>query len=144
MMSVCIQTKDFDVSSELAALRAGNTRIGAVVSFVGTVRDGNGGETVFGMELEHYPGMTEQSLTEIELEAARRWPLIATRIVHRVGSLLPGGQIVLVAAAAEHRAAAFEACSFMMDCLKGSVPLWKKEILPSGARWVEGKRGENV
>ncbi|MCM1129058.1 MAG: molybdenum cofactor biosynthesis protein MoaE [Alistipes senegalensis] len=142
-MSVCIQTGDFDISSELAILRAGNTRIGAVVSFVGTVRDESGGETVFGMELEHYPGMAEQSLTEIELEAARRWPLMATRIVHRVGPLQPGEQIVLVAAAAEHRAAAFEACSFMMDCLKSSAPLWKKETLPSGTRWVEGKTGEN-
>lgn len=139
-MSVSVQTGDFDVSGELAALRADNTRIGAVVSFVGTVRDKSGDEAVLEMELEHYPGMTEQSLAEIEREASKRWPLIATRIVHRIGRLMPGEQIVLVVAAAEHRAAAFEACSFMMDCLKSNAPLWKKEKLPSGARWVEGKK----
>lgn len=139
-MSVSVQTGDFDVSRELAALRAGNTHIGAVVSFVGTVRDKSGDEAVWGMELEHYPGMTEESLAEIEREAGERWPLMATRIVHRIGQLMPGEQIVLVAAAAEHRAAAFEACSFMMDCLKSHAPLWKKEMLPSGARWVEGKQ----
>lgn len=139
-MSVSVQTGDFDVSGELAALRAGNVRIGAVVSFVGTVRDKSNGEPVLGMELEHYPGMTEESLAEIEREAKERWPLMATRMVHRIGSLLPGEQIVLVAAAAEHRTAAFEACSFMMDCLKSKAPLWKKEMLPSGARWVEGEK----
>lgn len=139
-MSVSVQTGDFDVSRELVALRAGNAHIGAVVSFVGTVRDKSGDEAVLGMELEHYPGMTEESLAEIEREAGERWPLVATRIVHRIGQLMPGEQIVLVAAAAEHRAAAFEACSFMMDCLKSHAPLWKKEMLPSGARWVDGKK----
>lgn len=143
-MSVCIQTADFDVSGELAALRAGKARIGAVVSFVGTVRDASGGKAVLGMELEHYPGMTEQSLAEIEQEACKHWPLLATRIVHRIGPLLPGEQIVLVAAASEHRAEAFAACSFMMECLKSDAPLWKKETLPCGARWVEGKEGEGA
>lgn len=143
-MSVCVQNGDFDVSEELAALRASNTHIGAVVSFVGTVRDKSGNEAVLEMELEHYPGMTEKSLEEIERKARERWPLMATRIVHRIGQLMPGEQIVLVAAAAEHRAAAFEACSFMMDCLKSKVPLWKKERLPSEVRWVKGKKELNA
>jgi molybdopterin synthase catalytic subunit len=136
-MSTRIQTEDFDLSTEVAALRAGNPKVGAIVSFVGTVRDLNDGAVVAEMELEHYPGMTEQSLAAIIAEAHKRWDFIDARVIHRVGPLKPMDQIVLVAVAAMHRREAFAACEFMMDYLKTAAPFWKKEQTPQGARWVD-------
>ncbi|MDR0933658.1 MAG: molybdopterin synthase catalytic subunit MoaE [Burkholderiaceae bacterium] len=143
-MSVSVQSGDFDVSEELARLRAGNARVGAVVSFVGTVRDLSEGEDVSLMELEHYPGMTEKALAAIIAEAKARWPLLGVRVIHRVGPLKPADQIVLVAVAAAHRREAFLACEYIMDYLKTEAPFWKKETLPSGARWTEAKDSDNA
>jgi molybdopterin synthase catalytic subunit len=130
-----VQPEDFDIGAEIAALKAGRSDIGAIVSFIGTVRDQHG--TVAEMTLEHYPGMTESELGRIEQEANARWPLQASLIVHRVGTLRPGDNIVLVVTASEHRDAAFDAAKFLMDYLKTSAPLWKREAGPTGARWVE-------
>jgi molybdopterin synthase catalytic subunit len=138
-MAVRIQTTDFDLSSELAALRAGNPKVGAVVSFVGTVRDLNEGAAIDAMELEHYPGMTEKALEHIIGEARQRWPLFDALIVHRVGPLLPQEQIVLVACTAAHRGEAFAACEFIIDYLKTDAPFWKKENTGAGARWVDAR-----
>lgn len=143
-MRVRVQTEDFDVSAELAALRADNAKVGAVVSFVGTVRDVSDGDTVAAMELEHYPGMTEKSLTAIAQEARRRWPGSDILIVHRVGKLLPCDQIVLAAATAAHRQAAFEACAFVMDYLKTQAPFWKKETTATGERWVDAREEDDA
>ena len=143
-MRVRVQTEDFDVSAELAALRADNAKVGAVVSFVGTVRDVSDGEQVAAMELEHYPGMTEKSLMAIGEEARRRWPGSDILIVHRVGKLMPCDQIVLAAATAAHRQAAFEACAFVMDYLKTQAPFWKKETTPSGERWVDAREADDA
>jgi molybdopterin synthase catalytic subunit len=139
MSQVRVQTADFDVSAELAALRAGDTRIGAVVSFVGTVRDMNDGASVAEMELEHYPGMTEQSIQTIIDQARARWPLFGALVIHRVGPLKPLDQIVLVACSAAHRGEAFAACEFIIDYLKTEAPFWKKEQTPDGARWVDAR-----
>jgi molybdopterin synthase catalytic subunit len=139
MSQVRVQTGDFDVSAELAALRAGDTRIGAVVSFVGTVRDMNDGASVAEMELEHYPGMTEQSIDTIIDQARARWPLFGALVIHRVGPLKPLDQIVLVACSAAHRGEAFAACEFIIDYLKTEAPFWKKEQTPHGARWVDAR-----
>jgi Molybdopterin converting factor, large subunit len=141
-MSVSVQTGDFDVSVELARLRDGNAGVGAVASFVGIVRDMSDGEAVFMMELEHYPGMTEKSLQQIVGEAKERWSVLAVRIIHRVGKLEPAEQVVLVAVAASHRADAFSACEFMMDCLKTRAPFWKKEVTASGSRWVDARASD--
>jgi molybdopterin synthase catalytic subunit len=130
-----VQQEDFDIGAEIAALRAGRGDIGAIVTFTGTVRDQHG--DVEQMTLEHYPGMTERELERIEAEAHARWPLQASLIVHRTGTLLPGDNIVLVVTASEHREAAFEAAKFLMDYLKTSAPFWKRESGPGGARWVE-------
>jgi molybdopterin synthase catalytic subunit len=138
-MPVRVQTADFDVSSELAALRAGQPQVGAVVSFVGTVRDMNDGSSVAQMELEHYPGMTEKALEDIIERARARWPIIDALIIHRVGSLAPLEQIVLVVVTAAHRGEAFAACEFIMDFLKTEAPFWKKEQTPQGARWVDAR-----
>ena len=135
-MAVRVQTEDFDLAAELAALTAGNKAVGGVVSFVGLVRDMAGGAPVSAMTLEHYPGMTERKLDEIEQEARRRWPLEEALIVHRVGRLEPGDQIVLVATASAHREAAFQACHFLIDWLKTQAPFWKLEDGPDGAHWV--------
>jgi molybdopterin synthase catalytic subunit len=131
-----VQRADFDLGAELAALRAGRTDIGALVSFTGLVRDAGG---LRAMELEHYPGMTEKALEAIEAEARSRWPLQACLIVHRYGRLAPGEQIMMVATASAHRAAAFEAAAFLMDYLKSRAPFWKKETGPEGAAWVEAR-----
>jgi molybdopterin synthase catalytic subunit len=139
MSLVRVQAADFDVSTELAALRAQDTRIGAVVSFVGTVRDMNDGASVAEMELEHYPGMTEQSIAAIIEQARARWPLFGARVIHRVGPLKPLEQIVLVACSAAHRGEAFAACEFIIDYLKTEAPFWKKEQTPDGARWVDAR-----
>ena len=139
MMAVRVQTADFDLSTDIAALRAQDARIGAVVSFVGTVRDMNDGASVAAMELEHYPGMTEQALEKIVAQAGERWPLYGALVVHRVGPLAPLDQIVLVACTAAHRGEAFAACEFIIDYLKTDAPFWKKEQTPDGARWVDAR-----
>ena len=132
-----VQREDFDLGGELDALRAGRTDIGALVSFTGLVRDDTGDLQV--LELEHYPGMTETALAEIEAEAHKRWDLNAALIVHRYGPLKPGEQIMMVAAASPHRKAAFEAADFLMDFLKSRAPFWKKETGVDGAEWVDAK-----
>jgi molybdopterin synthase catalytic subunit len=134
-----VQALDFDVAQEIADLRAGDPRVGAVVAFVGTVRDLNDAATVVAMTLEHYPGMTDKALAQIEAEARARWELSGVRIVHRVGELRPLDQIVLVAVASAHRGDAFAACEFIMDYLKTRAPFWKKEHTPTGARWVDAR-----
>jgi molybdopterin synthase catalytic subunit len=142
-MPVRIQTGDFDVGAEIAALRRGNPQIGAVASFVGICRDVNDGNAIVSMALEHYPGMTEKALERIVVEAKSRWCLIEVLVVHRVGELKPGDQIVLVVVAGEHRGEAFAACEFIMDYLKTRAPFWKKEHTPSGARWVEARTSDD-
>jgi molybdopterin synthase catalytic subunit len=139
-----VQREDFDVGRELAALTQGRTGIGGVASFIGLMRDVAGGETVRAMTLEHYPGMTERELERIEAEALQRWPLIASLVIHRHGRLEPGDRIVLVATAAAHRAAAFEACEFLMDYLKTKAPFWKQEETPDGPRWVDAEAGDDA
>jgi molybdopterin synthase catalytic subunit len=134
-----VQREDFDIGAELETLAAGNSRIGALASFVGLVRDMAGGEEIKAMTLEHYPGMTEKKLAEIELEARRRWPLEASLVIHRYGRLEPGERIVLVAIASPHREAAFAACHFLVDWLKTKAPFWKSEEAPEGERWVEAR-----
>lgn len=142
-MSVRIQTEDFDLTAEVATLRAGDPNIGAVVTFIGTVRDMNDGSGVSEMELEHYPGMTEKALEAIIARARSRWPIIDALVVHRIGSLKPLDQIVLVAVTAAHRGDAFAACEFMMDYLKTQAPFWKKERTPQGARWVDARSADD-
>jgi len=144
MNEVRVQNGDFDLGHEVARLRAGDARIGAVVSFVGTVRDLNDGAKVSEMELEHYPGMTEKSLEEIAVRASERWPLYGTLVIHRVGPLAPLDQIVLVACSAAHRGDAFAACEFIMDYLKTEAPFWKKEQTPDGARWVDARVSDDT
>ncbi len=131
--------QDFDFSGEIAQLRMDNPAIGAVVSFLGTVRDLNDGTAVSEMELEHYPGMTEKALEDIVTEARRRWAVIDVLVIHRVGPLKPLDQIVLVAVASAHRGEAFRACEFIIDYLKMEAPFWKKEQTPEGARWVDAR-----
>ena len=138
-MSIRIQEKDFDISAEIAGLRKGDPRVGAVVSFLGTVRDVNDGSQVKRMTLEHYPGMTEKALQEILDQAKTRWDIYQTLVIHRVGPLLPEDQIVLVVATSAHRGEAFAACEFIMDYLKTAAPFWKKEDTPEGARWVDAR-----
>ncbi|WLI91683.1 molybdopterin synthase catalytic subunit MoaE [Massilia sp. R2A-15] len=139
MKEVRVQTEDFDLTTEVARLRADNPRVGAVVTFVGAVRDMNEGASVAEMELEHYPGMTEQSLQKIVEEACARWPLSGALVIHRVGPLKPMEQIVLVAVSSAHRGEAFAACEFIIDYLKTDAPFWKKEQTPEGARWVDAR-----
>ena len=137
--SIRIQENDFDLSAEIVALRKGDPRVGAVVSFLGTVRDMSDGSQVKGMTLEHYPGMTEKALQEILDQAKARWDIYQTLVIHRVGPLLPEDQIVLVAVTSAHRVEAFAACEFIMDYLKTAAPFWKKEDTPEGARWVDAR-----
>ncbi|GKT11352.1 MAG: molybdopterin synthase catalytic subunit [Thiomicrorhabdus sp.] len=135
-----VQREDFDLTTEVAKLRAGHKNIGAVVSFVGTVRDINEGDEVSVLELEHYPGMTEKALEKIRLEAHDRWALESSMIIHRIGKMLPSDQIVLVAVSSRHRENAFHAAHFIMDYLKTNAPFWKKETLPDGeVRWVDSR-----
>lgn len=138
-----IQKEDFDAGAEMAKLTEGNPKIGGLAVFVGLVRDVAEGEAVRAMTLEHYPGMTEKKLAEIESEARRRWPLEATLVIHRYGELKPGDRIVLVAAASAHRDAAFEACRFLIDWLKTKAPFWKLEDKESGTKWVEARATDN-
>ena len=141
---VSVQTEDFDLAREVAALRAGDARVGAVCSFIGTVRDRNAGESVSTMELEHYPGMTEKAIEAMIDEAYRRFDIYGARVVHRVGLLQPGDQIVLVAVTSAHRGQGFQACEFLMDYLKTQAPFWKKEQTPQGARWVDARVADDA
>ena len=143
-MTVRIQTADFDVSEEIAALRKGNPRIGAVATFVGVVRDVNDDGTVAEMTLEHYPGMTEKAIEEIIVQAKGRWKVLDALVIHRVGTLKPADQIVLVIVTSGHRGDAFAACEFIMDYLKTRAPFWKKEQTGQGARWVEARATDDV
>ncbi|RDI25294.1 molybdenum cofactor biosynthesis protein MoaE [Pseudacidovorax intermedius] len=136
---VRIQTEDFDLSTEVALLRAGNAGVGAVCAFIGTVRDHSDGAAVAAMELEHYPGMTESSIEAMIDEAHRRFDILGARVVHRVGPLQPTDQIMMVAVVSAHRGQSFEACEFLMDYLKTQAPFWKKESTPDGARWVDAR-----
>jgi molybdopterin synthase catalytic subunit len=141
---VSIQTADFDLSAEVAALRAADRGVGAVASFVGTVRDRNDGSAVSGLELEHYPGMTERAIEAMIDKALHRFDIRAARVVHRVGPLRVGEQIVLVAVTSAHRGQAFQACEFLMDYLKTQAPFWKKETTPEGARWVDARVADDA
>lgn len=142
---VLIQREDFDLGSEVRALHAADFGVGAVASFVGTVRGGQGtgsgglAETVHLMELEHYPGMTESAIERMVDETYSRFEIRAVRVIHRIGPLRPGDQVVLVAVASAHRSQAFQACEFLMDYLKTQAPFWKKEHTPEGARWVDAR-----
>jgi molybdopterin synthase catalytic subunit len=143
-MSVRIQAEDFDLSTEVAQLRAANPKVGAIVTFLGTVRDLNDGASVAEMELEHYPGMTEQSISAIIGQAKQRWPVSGALVIHRIGPLKPMEQIVLVAVMGAHRGEAFAACEFIIDYLKTEAPFWKKEQTPAGARWVDARVSDDA
>jgi len=136
---VSIQSEDFNLATEVDGLRGAEGAVGAVVSFVGTVRDRNGAQGVSAMELEHYPGMTERAIEAMIDEAMRRFDILAARVIHRVGPLLPLDQIVMVAVTSAHRGQAFQACEFLMDYLKTQAPFWKKEQTPEGAHWVDAR-----
>jgi molybdopterin synthase catalytic subunit len=142
-MPVRIQTQDFDLSQEIKQLRAGDARVGAGATFVGTVRDRNDGSDVAAMTLEHYPGMTEKSLEEIIEKAKARWDIFDVLIIHRVGPLNIEDQIVLTAVTSAHRGEAFAACEYVMDYLKTLAPFWKKEDTPEGARWVDARLSDD-
>ncbi|GER17318.1 molybdenum cofactor biosynthesis protein MoaE [Variovorax boronicumulans] len=136
---VSIQTADFDAGAEIAALRAADARVGAVCSFIGTVRDRNDGSTIASMELEHYPGMTEKAIEAMIDAAHKRFDILGARVIHRVGLLQPLDQIMMVAVVSAHRGQSFQACEFLMDYLKTQAPFWKKEQTPEGARWVDAR-----
>jgi molybdopterin synthase catalytic subunit len=142
-MPVRVQTADFDVSHEVATLRAGDARVGAVAVFIGMVRDVNQSSEVATLTLEHYPGMTEKALAAIVDDAKSRWNIIEALVIHRVGELKPTDQIVLVAVTGSHRGEAFAACEFIMDYLKTRAPFWKKEQTPSGPRWVDARASDD-
>ena len=141
---VSIQTQDFDLSAEVARLRASQKGVGAVCTFVGTVRDRNGDQRISTMELEHYPGMTEKSIEAMIDEAFKRFDIFGARVIHRVGLLQPLDQIVLVAVTSAHRGESFQACEFLMDYLKTQAPFWKKEATPEGARWVDARVSDDA
>ena len=141
---VSIQTEDFDLQQEVAALRAGDAGVGAVCSFIGTVRDRNDGSAVASMELEHYPGMTEKAIEAMIDEACRRFDILGARVIHRVGLLQPQDQIMMVAVTSAHRGQSFLACEFLMDYLKTQAPFWKKEVTPEGARWVDARVADDA
>ena len=143
-MTVRIQTADFDISAEIAALRGSNPKIGAVASFVGVVRDVNEGDAVAEMTLEHYPAMTEKAIEEIVGQARGRWSIYDALVIHRVGRLKPTDQIVLVVVTSAHRGDAFAACEFIMDYLKTRAPFWKKEQTGGGTRWVEARETDDI
>lgn len=143
-VTIRIQAEDFDVSTELKQLSANDKTVGALVSFVGLVRDINEGQSIHAMTLEHYPGMTEKALHEIVQAAQQRWPLQGVTIIHRIGDLLPSDQIVLVITASRHRHAAFESADFLMDFLKSKAPFWKKENTPEGSRWVDARESDEI
>ncbi len=141
---VSIQTEDFDLSTEVARLRESEKGVGAVCSFIGTVRDRNDGQSISTMELEHYPGMTEKSIEAMIDEAHKRFNIFGARVIHRVGLLQPLDQIVLVAVTSAHRGQSFQACEFLMDYLKTQAPFWKKEQTPEGARWVDARVSDDA
>lgn len=143
-MTVRIQTEDFDAGAEMARLRGANPKIGAVASFVGVVRDVNEGDAVAEMTLEHYPGMTEKAIGEIVAQAKDRWSVFDVLVVHRIGTLRPTDQIVLVIVTSAHRGDAFAACEFIMDYLKTRAPFWKKEQTGAGARWVDARVTDDI
>ena len=143
-MAVRVQREDFDIGAEIAAFRRADPGIGAVASFIGLVRDVNDGDTVAGMTLEHYPGMTEKALAGIIVEAKHRWDIIDALVIHRVGELKPLDQIVLVVVTGGHRGAAFAACEFIMDYLKTQAPFWKKEQTAQSSRWVEARAADDL
>ena len=136
---VSIQTSDFDLSQEIEILRASDKRVGAVCTFIGTVRDRNDGLNVSSMELEHYPGMTEKAIEAMIDAAFKRFDIYGARVVHRIGLLQPLDQVVMVAVTSAHRGESFKACGFLMDYLKTQAPFWKKEQTPEGARWVDAR-----
>ncbi len=144
MVRVSIQQHDFNVADEIAVLRAGDARVGAVCSFIGTVRDRSDGASVSSMELEHYPGMTERAIEAMIDDAHRRFDIHGARVIHRVGLLQPLDQIVLVVVTSAHRAESFRACEFLMDYLKTQAPFWKKEQTPQGARWVDARVADDA
>ena len=144
MPIVRVQEADFDIGRELDKLTGARTDAGALASFVGLVRDGNDGRGVSAMTLEHYPGMTEKALEAICVEATKRWDILDTLVIHRVGALRPGERIVLVGVTSAHRGAAFAACEFIMDYLKTRAPFWKKESTPEGERWVEARASDDA
>lgn len=141
---VSIQTADFILADEIAALRSDDKRVGAVCSFIGTVRDRNDGLTVSSMELEHYPGMTEKAIEAMIDEAMLRFDIFGARVVHRVGLLQPLDQVVMVGVTSAHRGESFKACEFLMDYLKTQAPFWKKEQTPEGARWVDARVSDDA
>ena len=149
MARVRIQTEDFDVGAELASLRAGDLRLGAICSFVGTVRDtrtitGSAADEIRSMELEHYPGMTEKAIEAMIDEAHQRFDFYEARVIHRIGLLHPADQIVFVAVTSAHRGESFTACEFLMDYLKTQAPFWKKEQTPQGAQWVDARVSDDA
>ena len=141
---VSVQTADFNLAQEIFALRANDRRVGAVCSFIGTVRDRNDGLNVSSMELEHYPGMTEKAIEAMIDEALVRFDIFGARVVHRIGVLQPLDQVVMVAVTSAHRGTSFQACEFLMDYLKTQAPFWKKEQTPHGARWVDARVSDDV
>jgi molybdopterin synthase catalytic subunit len=141
---VAVQTEDFDLSTEIAALRASDKRVGAVCCFVGTVRDRNEGDQVATLELEYYPGMTEKAIEAMIDAAMARFDIFAARVIHRVGLLQPLDQIVMVVVTSAHRGESFQACEFLMDYLKTQAPFWKKEETPAGARWVDARVSDDA
>jgi molybdopterin synthase catalytic subunit len=144
MQQISIQSADFDAGVEIARLREASAETGAVAMFVGVVSDSNDGSHVDAMELEHYPGMTEKSIATIIEEAQRRWPLLAVRVIHRIGKLAVRDQIVFVGVSSRHRGAAFSACEFIMDFLKTGAPFWKKEQTSAGSRWVDARASDDA
>lgn len=143
-MAIRVQTDDFDTGAEIARMRLSRPDIGAVVAFVGQVRDINDGSTISALSLEHYPGMTEKALENIVAQAQSRWNICDTLVIHRIGDLLPTDQIVLVVVASQHRGEAFAACEFIMDYLKTEAPFWKKESTPQGAHWVDARESDDT
>jgi molybdopterin synthase catalytic subunit len=141
---VVIQTEDFNLATEIEVLRAMDKRVGAVCSFIGTVRDRNDGLSVSSMELEHYPGMTEKAIEAMMDEAMARFDIFGARVIHRVGLLQPLDQVVMVAVTSAHRGQSFQACEFLMDYLKTQAPFWKKEQTPEGARWVDARVSDDA
>jgi len=139
-----VQVDDFDAGAEILRLRQANAKIGAVASFIGVCRDVNDGDAVRAMTLEHYPGMTEKSIQEIIDQAKQRWELFDVLVIHRVGTLQPTDQIVLVVVTSSHRGEAFAACEFVMDYLKTRAPFWKKEDTPKGRRWVDARESDDA
>ncbi|MDR5171208.1 molybdopterin synthase catalytic subunit MoaE [Methylobacillus flagellatus] len=141
-MTARVQEQDFDVGEEITRLRLQYPQAGAVVSFTGQVRDLNDGDAVSSLTLEHYPGMTEKSLAAIIEQARQRWPILDAVVIHRIGTLQPQAQIVLVVVASAHRGDAFAACEFIMDYLKTEAPFWKKEATPEGEKWLDSRESD--